>query len=44
MHKKKGKKVTFKNNALFKSSISKTNNAFIDNAENLDIVMPCIIC
>ena len=42
--KKRGKKVTFKNNALFRSSISKTNNGFIDNAQNLDIVMPCVIC
>ena len=42
--KKRGKKVTFKKNALFRSSISKTNNGFIDNAQNLDIVMPCVIC
>ena len=42
--KKRGGKVTFKNNALFRSSISKTNNGFIDNAQNLDIVMPCVIC
>ena len=34
------KKLTFKNNAPFRSCISKINNAFIDNAENLDIVMP----
>ena len=44
MQKKGGGKVTFKNNALFRSSISKTNNGFIDNAQNLDIVMPCVIC
>ena len=31
------KKLTFKNNAPFRSCI---DNAFIDNAENLDIVMP----
>ena len=36
----KEKKPTLKNNALFKSSISKINNTFIDNVENLDIVMP----
>ena len=34
------KKVTFKNNAPFRSRISKINNSFIDNAEDLDIVMP----
>ena len=34
------KKLTFKNNAPFISSISKINNTFIDNAEDLDIVMP----
>ena len=33
-------KVSFKNNALFISSISKINNTLIDNAEDLDIVMP----
>ena len=36
----KNKKLTFKNNALFRSCISKINNTFVDNAENLDIVMP----
>ena len=30
----------FKNNAPFRSCISKINNTFIDNAEDLDIVMP----
>ena len=29
-----------KNNVPFRSCISKINNAFIDNAEDLDIVMP----
>ena len=30
----------FKNKAPFRSCISKISNAFIDNAEELDIVMP----
>ena len=34
------KKLTFKNNAPFLSCISKNNNTLIDNAEDLDIVMP----
>ena len=34
------KKLTFKNNAPFRSCISKINSTFIDNAEDLDIVMP----
>ena len=34
------KKLTFKNNAAFTSCILKINNTFIDNAEDLDIVMP----
>ena len=34
------KKLLFKNNALFISCISKINNTLIDNAEDLDIVMP----
>ena len=33
------KKVIFKNNAPFRSCISKINNMFVDNAEDLDIVM-----
>ena len=37
---KRNKKLTFKNNAPFKSCISKINNTLIDNAEDLDIVMP----
>ena len=34
------KKLVFKNNAPFISSISKINNTLIDNAEDLDIVIP----
>ena len=34
------KKLAFKNNAPFVSCISKINNTFIDNAEDLGIVMP----
>ena len=34
------KKLTFKNNAPFTSCISKINNTLIDNAEDLDIVIP----
>ena len=34
------KKLIFKNNASFRSCISKINNKFIDNAEDLDIAMP----
>ena len=34
------KKLTFKNNPPFRSCISKINNTFIDNAEDLDTVMP----
>ena len=34
------KNVAFKNNALFRDSISKINNILIDNAEDLDVVMP----
>ena len=33
-------KLTFKNNAPFRSCMSKINNIFVDNAEDLDIVMP----
>ena len=32
-------KLSFKNNALFRSCISKINNVLVDNAEDLDIVM-----
>ena len=38
--KKRNKKLTFKKNALFQSCISKINNTFLDNVEDLDIVMP----
>ena len=34
------KKLAFKNNAPFISYISKINNTLINNAEDLDIVMP----
>ena len=34
------KQLAFKNNAAFVSCISKINNTLIDNAEDLDIVMP----
>ena len=37
---RRNKNLTFKNNAPFKSCITKINNTFIDNAENLDVVMP----
>ena len=36
---RRNKKLTFKNNGLFKSCISKINNTFVDNAEDLDIAM-----
>ena len=34
------KKLAFKNNAPFTNCISKINNVLIDNAEDLDIVIP----
>ena len=34
------KKLAIKNNASFTSCISKINNTLINNAEDLDIVMP----
>ena len=34
------RKLAFKNNAPFISCISKINSTLIDNAEDLDIVMP----
>ena len=37
---KRNKAVTFKNNAPFINCISKTNGVQIDNAEDLDVVMP----
>ena len=33
------KKLTFKNNAPFRSCISKINNTFIDNTDDLDVVI-----
>ena len=36
----RNKAVTLKNNAPFISSISKINGVKIDNAEDLDVVMP----
>ena len=33
-------KAAFKNNAPFTNCISKINNVLIDNAEDLDFVMP----
>ena len=37
---KRNKAVTFKNNAPFINCISKINGVKIDNAEDLDVVMP----
>ena len=37
---KRNKSVAFKNNAPFISCISKFNGVQIDNAEDLDVVMP----
>ena len=39
-----GKKLAFKNNALFVNCVSKINNTLIDNAEYLDLVMPVYNC
>ena len=36
---RRNKKLTFKNNSAFRSCTSKINNIFIDNAEDLDVVM-----
>ena len=38
--KTRNKNLIFKNNATFRSLISKINNPFIDNAEDLDIILP----
>ena len=38
--KTENKKLIFKKNTPFRSCISKINNRFIDNAEDLNIVMP----
>ena len=40
--KTRNKKLIFKNNVQFRSCISKINCAFINNAEDFDIVMPII--
>ena len=37
--KRRNKKLTFKNNVPFTSCISKIDNTFVDNAEDLDIVI-----
>ena len=37
---RRNKKLTFKNNAPFRSCISKINNTFIENVEDLNIVVP----
>ena len=37
---KTNKKLKFRDNVPSRSCISKINNSFIDNAEDLDIVMP----
>ena len=34
------KKLTFKNKASFRLCISKINNTFVDNPEDLDMVIP----
>ena len=41
--KTRNKKLIFKTNAPFRSCISKIDNTFINNAEDLDIVMPITI-
>ena len=38
--KARNKKLVFKNNYPFRSCISKTNNTFVENAKDLDIIMP----
>ena len=41
---KTSKMLTLKNNAPFRSCISKINNIFVQNTEDFDIVCRCIIC
>ena len=36
----RNKNLTFTNNAAFRSCISKTNNTFVENVDNFDILMP----
>ena len=38
--KKRGSKLSFKNNAPFRSCISRNNKIFVDNVQDLDIVTP----
>ena len=38
--KSRNKKLTLKSNAPFRLCITEINNTFIDNTEDLDIVMP----
>ena len=40
---KRNKYLNFKNNPPFISCISKINNTFVDNGEDLDIVMPNVL-
>ena len=40
----RNKFLAFKNNASFTNCISKINNVLIDNAEDLDVVMPMYNC
>ena len=40
---RRNKKLTFKNNAPFRSFISKINDTSIVIAEDLDIVMPIVV-
>ena len=40
---RKNRPLAFKNNAPFISCILKINNTLIDNAEDLDVVMPITI-
>ena len=43
-NKRTDKKLSFKHNAPFRSCISKINNTFIRNAEDLDILCRGIVC
>ena len=40
----RNEKLTFKNKAPFRSCISKILNIFVDNTDDLEIFMQCIIC
>ena len=42
--KKKNRKLILKDNALFVSCITRINNELIEDADDLDIVVLCIIC